>query len=56
MLDIGAFRYLKRQAIRAHRSQRGLVIRDDPAGFVLPPALLAGASRPMEIYNEKRPG
>jgi len=52
-LDITPVRYLKRQAIRAHRSQHGLVIRDDPAGFVLPSVLLANATRSLEIYDEK---
>lgn len=52
-LDVTAVRYLKRQVIRAHRTQHGRIIRDDPAGFILPPALLAQAYRPIEIYGEE---
>jgi LmbE family N-acetylglucosaminyl deacetylase len=52
-LDISSVRHLKRRAIAAHRSQRGLIVTDDPRGFILPPALLACANRPWETYFEK---
>jgi LmbE family N-acetylglucosaminyl deacetylase len=51
-LDIAPFLPLKRQAIAAHRSQHGLVITDDPSGFILPPDLLARADAPYETYFE----
>lgn len=54
-LDIGPVRDLKRRAVAAHRSQHGLVIQDDPGGFVLPAALLAQANRPYEIYGAVSP-
>ncbi|KXV35330.1 LmbE family protein [Gluconobacter thailandicus] len=40
----------KRQAIEAHRSQRGLVVKDDPDGFVLPDHLLEKMLQPYEIF------
>jgi LmbE family N-acetylglucosaminyl deacetylase len=42
----------KRQAIQAHRSQRGLVITDDASGFTLPRFLMARARHPTETYYE----
>lgn len=39
----------KRRAIAAHRSQRGLVVRDSPAGFSLPAELLAVCNQPYEV-------
>jgi LmbE family N-acetylglucosaminyl deacetylase len=51
-LDIAPFLPLKRQAIAAHRSQHGLVITDDPSGFIVPPDLLARADAPYETYFE----
>jgi LmbE family N-acetylglucosaminyl deacetylase len=51
-LDTSSVRHLKRRAIAAHRSQRGLIVTDDPQGFILPPALLARANRQWEIYFE----
>ena len=36
-----------REAIAEHRSQRGLVVTDDPEGFVLPDRLLAQAEQQM---------
>ena len=41
---------LKQRAVAEHRSQRGLVIMDDPDGFVLPANLLARASAPHEVF------
>ena len=41
---------LKRHAIEAHRSQLGLVVPDDPGGFVLEPATVARLSGPEELY------
>lgn len=38
--DSRPWRHLKRAAIHAHRSQLGLVIGDDPQGFVLPDAMI----------------
>lgn len=49
-LDIAAHEATKRAAIDAHRSQRGWIIDDDPAGFVLPQALLDRMLRPFECY------
>jgi LmbE family N-acetylglucosaminyl deacetylase len=40
-LDVSAFLSAKRAAIRAHRSQYGDLITDDPTGFRLPPELLS---------------
>ena len=40
----------KRQAIEAHCSQRGLVVKDDPSGFVLPVHLLEKMLQPYEIF------
>jgi len=50
--DIAPFLPLKRQAIAGHRSQHGLVVTDDPSGFILPPELLARADAPYETYFE----
>lgn len=36
VLELPAHRAAKRQAIAAHRSQAGQVVRDDPAGFAMP--------------------
>lgn len=49
-IDIAAELAAKRRAIAAHASQAGGVIEDDAAGFRLPPALLAAAERPFEVY------
>nr|WP_294520650.1 PIG-L deacetylase family protein [uncultured Rhodopila sp.] len=49
-LDIAAFLGAKRNAIRAHRSQYGGLIDDDPAGFRLPDALLAFFDSPWETF------
>ena len=52
-LDIAEWQAAKHAAIRAHRSQLGQVIDDDPEGFVLPPAMLAHFDRPFEILLEE---
>ncbi|WP_215746995.1 PIG-L deacetylase family protein [Gluconobacter sp. P1C6_b] len=49
-LDIRPFMGRKRDAIQAHRSQRGLVVDDDPGGFVLPDHLLEKMLQPYEIF------
>lgn len=49
-LDIGKFLGRKRAAIQAHRSQRGLVVDDDPSGFVLPEHLMEKMLLPYEIF------
>ncbi|MFT9450519.1 PIG-L deacetylase family protein [Gluconobacter japonicus] len=49
-LDIRPFLDRKRNAVEAHRSQRGLVVDDDPGGFVLPDHLLEKMLQPYEIF------
>ncbi|EHH69588.1 PIG-L deacetylase family protein [Gluconobacter morbifer] len=49
-LDVRAFLDRKRAAVLAHRSQRGLVVEDDPTGFVLPEHLLGKILQPYEIF------
>ncbi|MCC6105094.1 PIG-L deacetylase family protein [Acetobacter sp.] len=49
-LDIGAHLATKRHAVEAHESQRGLVIQDDPDGFVMPENLLEKIIQTYEIY------
>lgn len=49
-LDISDFLGRKRAAVQAHRSQRGLVVEDDPKGFVLPGQLLKKMLTPYEIF------
>ena len=49
-LDISAHLPTKRRAIAAHRSQRGLIVADDPSGFVLPQDFLALFDRSWEVY------
>lgn len=51
-LDVARHLPAKRQAIAAHGSQRGMVIDDDPDGFVLPPNLLAVFDAPYETFLE----
>lgn len=53
-LDVGAHGEAKRRAVAAHRSQHGLVVGDDPGGFVLPLALLHHFAGPWEVFL--RPG
>ena len=52
-LDIAPWAGAKHAAVRAHRSQLGQVIDDDPEGFVLPEAMLAHFDRPFEILLEE---
>ena len=40
----------KRRAVRAHASQAGRIIRDDPAAFCLPAPLIAACTRPFEVF------
>jgi LmbE family N-acetylglucosaminyl deacetylase len=49
-LDISAFLQRKRLAVRAHSSQYGDLITDDPAGFALPPELLSVFETPFETF------
>jgi LmbE family N-acetylglucosaminyl deacetylase len=49
-LPIGCHLQVKQQAIRAHRSQYGGVIMDDPTGFHLPPDLLSVFEQPFETF------
>jgi LmbE family N-acetylglucosaminyl deacetylase len=49
-LDISAFRSRKQQAIRAHKTQYGGLITDDPTGFRLPPGLLSVFDSPFETF------
>jgi len=51
-VDIGAVLARKQAAIAAHASQQGVVIDDDPDGFVLPASLLARAGARREHYDE----
>lgn len=54
-LAIDAVLPRKRAAIRAHRSQLGEVIEDDPQGFTLDPGMLARFDQPFEIVLEAEP-
>ena len=49
-LDISRHLDRKLRAIAAHESQHGGVIRDDPAGFRLPDALLGAFASPFETF------
>ncbi len=49
-LDVSAMLPAKRAAVTAHRSQRGLVVTDDPDGFVLPPVLLDALLGSHEVF------
>ena len=51
-LDIARHLPRKRAAIAAHASQYSDLIRDDPAGFRLPPGLLARFDQPWETFLE----
>ncbi len=53
-LDMGTHGGAKRRAVAAHRSQHGLVVRDDPGGFVLPRGLLHHFEGAWEVFL--RPG
>jgi LmbE family N-acetylglucosaminyl deacetylase len=45
----------KRAAILAHRSQTGVLVDDDPAGFVIDTELLAGWLGPVERFYRRMP-
>lgn len=49
-LDTAAHRAAKATAIRAHRSQLGQVVQDDPEGFVLPDAMIDLFAQHDEIF------
>lgn len=49
-LDIARHVKAKARAIAAHRSQLGLVVADDPGGFVLDRDMQARFVRPFEIF------
>ena len=51
----GGRRGAERAAIRAHASQRGGVVRDDPSGFAMPEGFAAFFDDAPEIYFEARP-
>ena len=40
----------KREALRAHRSQMGALVLDDPGGFVLEPETIERLTGPEEVY------
>jgi LmbE family N-acetylglucosaminyl deacetylase len=54
-LGIGKFLVAKRRAVRAHRTQYGGLITDDPSGFQLPAALLTAFDTPFETFLDVRP-
>ncbi len=49
-LNIEHFLSRKRTAIQAYKSQMGLVVKDDPNGFMLPEHLLEKMLQPYEIF------
>ncbi|MBB2202044.1 PIG-L deacetylase family protein [Gluconacetobacter tumulisoli] len=49
-LDITRYRSVKAEAIRAHESQYGDLIRDDPTGFRLPENLLSVFDVSFEVF------
>lgn len=51
-INMGSALELKRRALTEHQSQLGLVIKDDPAGFVLTPDIIAHFELPFEIFFE----
>jgi LmbE family N-acetylglucosaminyl deacetylase len=51
-IDISSVTARKQRALAAHRSQLGLVVRDDPQGFKLPPEMVARCATPNETYFE----
>ncbi len=46
---------IKRRAIEAHASQRGLVVHDDPQGFAMPPGFADFFAETPEIFHEVLP-
>jgi LmbE family N-acetylglucosaminyl deacetylase len=51
-VDVGLWRERKRAAVAAHRSQLGLVIDDDPGGFVLSDTTIRRLTAGAEVYFE----
>lgn len=51
-LDMRQHMAAKHRAVAAHVSQRGLLIDDDPDGFILPVGLLERIIRPFEVFIE----
>ena len=49
-LEVGPHLEAKAAAIRAHETQYGDLIDDDPNGFRLPPALLSVFEAPFEVF------
>ncbi|HTQ34638.1 MAG TPA: glycosyltransferase, partial [Stellaceae bacterium] len=54
IIDISDVFELKRQAIAIYRSQLGLLVTDDPTGFILPGHVLNRATKPAEIFLESK--
>ena len=55
-VDLPARRTAKRAAIAAHRSQMGLVVRDDPDGFAMPRGFADRFAEAPELYCLEVPG
>lgn len=53
-LDIAPWRSRKRAAVESHRSQLGLVVQDDPRGFVLSSSTVNRLTDGDEVYLEAR--
>jgi LmbE family N-acetylglucosaminyl deacetylase len=51
-VDVSPWRERKQEAVAAHRSQLGLVIDDDPGGFVLTGATVRRLTSGDEVYFE----
>jgi LmbE family N-acetylglucosaminyl deacetylase len=51
-MDVSPWRERKRAAVAAHRSQLGLVVDDDPSGFVLSEATIRRLTAGNEVYFE----
>lgn len=51
-VDVSRWRKRKRAAVAAHRSQLGLVVDDDPSGFVLSDATIRRLTDGDEVYFE----
>ncbi len=49
-LDPGRWQACKSLAIKAHRSQRGLVVEDDPDGFCMPKGFVGAFASQPEIF------
>ena len=51
-IDISDVLELKRQAVAIYQSQLGLLVTDDPSGFILPGHVLSLATQPAENFLE----